>query len=101
MNLLRILAAVTVDTSTGKISGGDAIPQTSASTIVTNVLNTAYYIAGFIAVGMIIYAGIQYITANGDTAKTKKATNTIIFSIVGLVIIMAAFTITNFVITSV
>ena len=50
---------------------------------------------------MIIYAGIQYITANGDTAKTKKATNTIIFSIVGLVIIIAAFTITNFVITSV
>lgn len=100
MNFFRILAEVTVDTSTGKISGG-TIPQTSASTIVTNILNTAYYIAGFIAVGMIIYAGIQYITANGDTAKTKKATNTIIFSIVGLVVIIAAFTITNFVITSV
>lgn len=72
-----------------------------ATQIVQNVLNAAYFIAGIVAVGMIIFAGIQYLTANGEPAKAKKAMNTIIFAIVGLVIIIAAFAITSFVISQV
>ena len=47
---------------------------------------------------MIIYAGIQYLTANGEPGKAKKAMDTIIFSVVGLIVVIAAFAITNFVI---
>lgn len=94
MDVLRTMAVKL------KEGGGDVnIPTVGASSIVTNVLNAAYFIAGMVAVGMIVFAGIQYITANGEPAKTKKAMDTIIFCVVGLIIIIAAFAITNFVIT--
>lgn len=77
------------------------IPKVTGTDLVSNILNTVYFIVGFVAVGMLIYAGIQYLTANGEPGKAKKAMNTIIFSVVGLVIVIAAFAITNFVITNV
>ena len=65
--------------------------------LIQSILNIVYFIVGIVAVGMIIYAGIQYLTANGEPDKAKKAMNTIIFSVVGLIVIIAAFAITNFV----
>lgn len=102
----RILARISNVIADAKVSGsgkitGSKIPQIEASNMVVNILNTAYFIAGIVAVGMIIFAGIQYLTANGEPDKAKKAMNTIIFSVVGLIIVLAAFAITNFVITNV
>ena len=74
------------------------IPNPSGGDLVQNVLNIVYFVVGIVAVGMIIYAGIQYLTANGEPGKAKKAMDTIIFSVVGLIVVIAAFAITNFVI---
>ena len=68
MWFLRLLADITV--SGDKLSN-DTLPPLSATEIVTNILNTAYFLAGIVAVGMIIYAGIQYLTANGEPSKAK------------------------------
>ncbi|MDO4271386.1 MAG: hypothetical protein Q4C83_00140 [Candidatus Saccharibacteria bacterium] len=77
------------------------IPKVSASKVLTNGLNIAYYIIGIVAVGMIVYSGIQYITSNGDAGKAKKAQQTIVYAIVGLIVAVGAYAITNFVITNV
>lgn len=77
------------------------IPKVSASSVVTNSLNIAYFIIGFLAVGMIIYAGIQYLTSNGDAGKAKKAQQTIIYAVAGLIVAIGAYAITNFVISNV
>ncbi len=66
--------------------------------ILTNVLNIAYFLAGLIAVIVIIVAGIMYVTSAGNSASITKAKNLILYSIVGLVVIIAAFGVTNFVI---
>lgn len=53
------------------------------------------------AVGFIVYGGISYITSNGSPDKAKKALRTLIFAAVGLVVVILAAVITNFVMGSV
>lgn len=55
------------------------------------LVDIALRIAALVAVGYIIYAGIQFIIAQGEADKTKKARQTIINALIGLVIaIMSA-----------
>ena len=63
----------------------------------TGVLNVVYGIAGVLAVVYIVVAGIQYTTSNGDPQKASKALRMIIFALVGLVIVVTAMLLTNFV----
>lgn len=92
MDYIKLLA------STIKGTGVDVnVPKSTGNELIQSILNIVYFIVGIVAVGMIIYAGIQYLTANGEPGKAKKAMDTIIFSVVGLIVIIAAFAITNFV----
>jgi hypothetical protein len=74
------------------------IAKVKADNAIKGVLNTAYYAAGITAVIVIIISAIFYTTSQGDASKTKRAKDGILYAIVGLVIVMFAFVITNFVI---
>jgi hypothetical protein len=51
-------------------------------------------VAGLVAVGLVIYGGVRYITSQGDPDSTKGAQATITNALIGLVIaVMAATTI--------
>ncbi len=65
---------------------------------VNNVLNVLFIVAGTVAVIVIIYGGIMYMTAAGDPGKIASAKKAIMFAVVGLVISVSAFAITNFLI---
>lgn len=80
--------------SVGGDSGGGLGPQLK---IVVNIL---LYILGAIAVIMIVIGGIRYTTSNGDSGSIKSAKDTILYSVVGLVIAMLAYAIVNFVVQS-
>lgn len=69
------------------------------TTMATNIINTALMIVGVLAVAMIIFSGISYVTSAGDKAKTTKAKNTLIYSIVGLAVAISAYAIVNFVLS--
>lgn len=73
------------------------LPHNDPNKMLSNVLNTAYAFAGLVAVGFIIYGGITYATSAGDPSKVKKASSTLLYSIVGLVVVVLAAAITNFV----
>ncbi len=77
----------------------DKLPNHSGVgvTTLTNVLYWVFAAAGLVAIAMIIYGGIQYQTAQGDPGKIKQATNTIVFSVIGLIIVILATAITAFV----
>jgi len=62
------------------------------------ILGLVYMIAGIVAVVVIIIGGIRYATANGDSGQVQSAKNTILYSVVGLVVIIMAAAITQFVI---
>ncbi len=73
------------------------IAQVDANTVVANALNAAYFIAGMIAVIVIIIAGMSYVTSSGDSGKLTRAKNQILFALAGLILVVSAFTITNFI----
>lgn len=65
---------------------------------INGILNTVYTVAGTVAVIVIIVSAIFYVISQGEAAKIKRAKDGILYAIVGLVIILLAFVITNFVI---
>lgn len=71
------------------------------SNVVTSILNGIIAVVGFVAVGFIVYAGIQYITSSGDSAKTTKARNTIFYSLIGLAVCALSFISVNFVLINI
>lgn len=76
-------------------TGGDLISRLKV------IINVVIGIVGFVAVVMIIIGGISYTISAGDSAKVKKAMDTIKYGIIGLIIALLAFAIVNFVLTSI
>ncbi|MDO4979109.1 MAG: pilin [Candidatus Saccharibacteria bacterium] len=75
--------------------------QNNLMTIVNIIINVLIGIIGLVAVVMIVYGGFQYTSSAGDPSKVKKAKDTILYGVIGLVISLLAFAIVNFVLTSV
>ncbi len=86
------------------ISGGTG--SCSADTgsfqpILTKIVNIFSAIVGVVAVIMIIVGGLKYITSGGDSSKVSGARNSIVFALVGLIIVALAQVIVHFVLTNV
>lgn len=69
--------------------------------LIKDVVNILSVIIGVIAVVMIMIGGLKYIMSNGDPAQTATAKNTILYAIVGLVVVAMAQIIVKFVLTKV
>lgn len=80
-------------------AGGDTAAQTDVGTIIKTIVNVLLFILGAISVVMIIIGGIKYTTSQGDSSSLTSAKNTILYSVVGLVIAICAYGIVNFVLT--
>jgi hypothetical protein len=74
------------------------IPTLTPAQALGNGLDIVYFIAGIVAVIVIIIAGFSYVTSGGQSANVTKAKDTILYAVVGLVVIILAFVITQFVI---
>ena len=64
------------------------------------LINVFASVMGFLAVGMIIYGGFMLLTAQGDPAKIKRGKDVVTYSIIGLILVMLAYAIVNFVMNS-
>lgn len=58
--------------------------------IAVAVVEILLRLAALVAIGYIIYGGIQYVVSQGESDKLKKARQTIINALIGLVIAMIA-----------
>ena len=67
-------------------------------TIIGNLIAVLLSVLGIIFVVLVVYAGFLYLTAAGDDEKVKKAKKLLTQSIIGLVIIIAAYAIASYVI---
>lgn len=65
--------------------------------IATTVVNIISIVVGVVAVIMIIFGGAKYITSGGESGKITGAKNTIIYALIGLVIVALAQVIVHFV----
>jgi hypothetical protein len=78
------------------INGTDRINQ-----IIQTIINLFSVVVGVVAVIMIIIGGFRYITSGGDSSNISGAKNTIIYAIIGLVIVALAQFIVQFVLNKV
>ena len=94
-DLLYKLAIVGIDEIENKEDTGDL------KTTVVSILNAVIGVLSFVCVVVIIIGGVTYMTSSGDTSKVKKAKDTILYGVIGLVVCVLAFAIVNFVISNI
>ncbi|MBI3494824.1 hypothetical protein HY004_02475 [Candidatus Saccharibacteria bacterium] len=90
----------------GKVSGDKCVDANGHATnavslMIKNIINLLIYIAGIIAVIIIVIAGMRFVTSNGDSGATSKARNEIIYAVVGLVIAIMAYALVNFILINI
>lgn len=72
-------------------------PDEAVNNIIATVINIFSLVVGVVSVIMIIVGGLKYITSGGDSGNVSGAKNTILYAIVGLVIVALAQVIVRFV----
>lgn len=75
--------------------------QGSVSDVAGNVIGAGLTLIGVLFFMLMIYAGITWMLARGNEEQSKKALNTITAAIIGLVLVIASYAITQFVFQSV
>lgn len=76
------------------------LPVQSGDTL-QQVLNIVFGVSASIALLLIVISGFRYIVANGDPNSTASAKRGILYAVVGLVVVMAAYSIVAFVVKGV
>jgi cytochrome bd-type quinol oxidase subunit 2 len=87
--------------STDQSSCSTSTGTNRIQTIVTQVVNIFSVIVGIVSVIMIIYGGFKYITSGGDSGNISAAKNTIVYALIGLVVVALAQFIVQFVLNKV
>ncbi|MFZ2804678.1 MAG: pilin [Patescibacteria group bacterium] len=89
-----------VNLANGTANAAGITGQQDLPTIIGRIINIALGFLGIVFLVLLLYAGFEWMTAQGDEAKVKKARSMITQAIIGLIIIVAAFAISNFVLSS-
>ena len=81
--------------------GADDPAGETVQNMITTVINVFSLVVGVISVIMIIIGGLKYIMSGGDSGNVTAAKNTILYAIIGLVIVALAQIIVRFVLQTV
>ncbi len=92
--------AADTGSGTGCDAAGTGDPTTSLGPLARKIVNFFTIVVGAIAIIMVIYGGFRYITSGGDSGKVGSAKNTLIYAIVGLIIVALAQVLVHFVINT-
>ncbi|MBI5765660.1 hypothetical protein HZA71_00325 [Candidatus Falkowbacteria bacterium] len=76
--------------------GGTALKET-----INKIIKVILGFLGLLAVIIILWGGFIWMTAMGDEAKVEQAKKLIVAGIIGIIIILAAYAIAQFVITNI
>lgn len=75
---------------------GNSVPD-----LIGNVIGTALSLISVIFFVLMIYGGLRWMISRGNEDQSKKALDTIIAAIIGIIIVLASYAITTFVFNSV
>ena len=81
------------DTALCKATGSD-----DATSLAQQLINVFLLLVGIVSVIMIVLGGFNYVVSNGDANKIAAAKNTILYSVIGLIVAILASAIVNFVV---
>ena len=78
-----------------KASGCGGGEGTDIEQPILSIVGAVLGLVALVAVIFIIIGGINYMTSQGDPGKTKKAKDTILYAVIGLIICGISFAIVN------
>lgn len=89
----------TLDTSTAGTGNNCDVSQGTSgiNSIIKTAINIFSAVVGIVSVIMIIFGGFKYITSGGESSNVSGAKNTIIYAVIGLVVVAFAQFIVQFV----
>ncbi len=98
-----VLAAPNINELTGKVAaqaGYDKSDEsgTALSEKVGGIIKIAMTLVGTLFLALTVYAGFLWMTASGNEEQVTKATNILKMAVIGLIIVVAAYGITAFVV---
>lgn len=117
MLVLPVAVPATVAAQDGPIQGGlclgaqelviregqatceDPDTDTGFTDLLRRIINIVSVIIGVIAVLMIIWGGFKYITSGGAQDRVKSAKDTLLYAIIGLIIVALAQIVVRFVLS--
>ncbi len=76
---------------------GGGTTSDGLTNLIKQIINIISIIVGVVAVVMIIVGGLKYITSGGESSNVSSAKNTIIYAIIGLIIVALAQFVVRFV----
>lgn len=85
------------DPEAGQCTDNASGTEERVNSLITKIINIFSVIVGIVAVVMIIWGGLKYITSGGDSGNVTGAKNTILYAIIGLIIVALAQFIVRFV----
>jgi hypothetical protein len=80
--------------------GFNGLPQADLVTIAGLIVNTLFGLLGVFFVVLIIIGGVQWMTSQGNDEQIKKAQGLIKNAIIGLIVVLAAYAIAWFVMST-
>jgi hypothetical protein len=100
--ITRPVLAQNINELTGKVAqqGGyqtAGVTDTSLSQTVGRIIKIALSMIGTIFLVLTVYAGFLWMTASGNDEQVKKATGILKMAVIGIVIVLASYSITYFV----
>jgi len=64
-------------------------------TFIQNVIQVLVTLSGLVAAGFFVWGGVGYITSSGNPESLEKSKKTILYSAIGLTIVLGAFVLSN------
>jgi len=81
-------------------SSATGLGQANLQKTIGNIINVILGFLGIVAVIIILWGGFKWMTAGGSDEKVQEARKLLIAGVIGLAIILSAYAITSFVISS-
>lgn len=75
--------------------GIQPVTNIDTGTLINEIIAYAIILAGFLSILFMLWGGIQYIVSGGKEDKVKKATHTIRYAIIGLVVTILSVSVIN------
>lgn len=79
----------------------NGIPKSDILTTIGTIINVALGLLGVVLLVITIYAGFLWMTAQGNEEQVTKAKGMITNAVIGLIITLAAYSITDFVVQNI
>ncbi|MBI5230523.1 MAG: hypothetical protein HY981_04475 [Candidatus Magasanikbacteria bacterium] len=83
----------------GVYGGTGKLEQGAFEKQVGGIINIALTLVGVIFLILTVYGGYIWMIARGDETQAKKAKDIIIMATIGMAVVLAAYVLTNFIVT--